>query len=284
MRIQPTTPGAPAQYTIIFINNAVLTPNASTITIRFDRHIRIPMVIDPRQVFIPASEVTGGGAPGQALNPNFSPLAEARVGGDGETDITINVPDMDQDPGTGAQGIAAGAIITVKFSISAGLSNPTEGGSEYTVAVLTGADLTEVARSSFAIPRTLEVLNRNSGSRNSQRTVVGRGFKNGTSVRVWLDRNNDGKMDRGESGLITATVDSDDTFAATFTVTVPPFQPGPNFINALDGANNVAGTPASFEVMGRVTVDPKQAVLGETILVNLFDFPPNFLVPGGVPG
>ena len=127
-----------------------------------------------------------------------------------------------------------------------------------------------------------------SDNRNKPLTVFGKGFKDGTSVTVYLDKNKDGKKNTGDVDLVTVTVASDDTFEAEFNVTVPPFEPLPmrNVINATDGESppntlswdvtatdddaarltiaTDAGAP-SFEVEGLITVSPKTLGIGDTL-------------------
>ena len=77
--------------------------------------------------------------------------------------------------------------------------------------------------------------------------MTGLGYISGTTATIWLDRNENGKMDGGELKLGDAIVASDNTFNATITVNNPPFTPGKgrrtasndaNAINASDGRGN----------------------------------------------
>lgn len=281
VQLIPDTPGDHAQYTIIFGANTELKANADTITVRFDRDVAIPLVISRDSVVVSADAIAGAGTPGKAVHPTVEPLIEFGLGGQRGAAVTISVPDMDPDPGTGLEGIAKGATVSVIFDVSVGFINPSEGGTEYTVIVGTSADAIEVASYTFAVPRTLD-LDRSTGSRESFITVVGRGFKNGTTATLWLDKDQDDVLDPDEVVLDTVPIGSDDTFTVSISVAVPPFQLGQSFINAVDGRNNVASAPAIFELKGRVTVSPKEAAVGDTVLVTLKDFPTNYPVPGGV--
>jgi hypothetical protein len=123
-------------------------------------------------------------------------------------------------------------------------------------------------------------------------TVTGKGFKDGTTVTVWRDANANGVREIGEVDLATALVGSDDRFGAAITITNPPFQPGTtgNRINAIVGLANSITIPAdipTFELKGKVTVSPTTVQLGNTISIDLKDFPASSAVSGvtlaGVP-
>ena len=72
-------------------------------------------------------------------------------------------------------------------------------------------------------------------NRNKPLTITGKGFKNGTTAVVYLEEMVNGGVVK-ETDLISILVGSDDTFEATFNVTVPPFKAGKgNMIKAKDG-------------------------------------------------
>ncbi|PKB63460.1 MAG: hypothetical protein BZY80_07245 [SAR202 cluster bacterium Io17-Chloro-G2] len=163
------------------------------------------------------------------------------------------------------------------FTQAAGLKNPTEGTKDYSVKVRTSAtgDTTEVTSTTYNIPREL-LLSTDNGNRGKTVTATGRGFQNGTTATVWLDTDEDGTRDTTETVLGNASVGSDDTFTLTFTVNVPPFVIGTtsNKIRAIDGQNNKDdGTVASYLVDGLMTVTPKEASIGDTVTVNIKDWP-----------
>ena len=79
-----------------------------------------------------------------------------------------------------------------------------------------------------------------------------------------------------ETDLISILVGSDDTFEATFNVTVPPFKAGKgNMIKAKDGETppNRTETAVAFEVEGLLTASPKTAAIGDKIQISLVDWP-----------
>lgn len=91
-------------------------------------------------------------------------------------------------------------------------------------------------------------------------------------------RNPNGLLDPGEVELCTvASVGSNDTGSCTFTVNNPPFIPGYNFVNAVDGRNQRATEAMNddqrFELTPSITATPNGGNPGETILVQGYDFP-----------
>ena len=91
-------------------------------------------------------------------------------------------------------------------------------------------------------------------------------------------RNPNGMLDPGEVELCTvASVGSNDTGSCTFTVNNPPFIPGYNFVNAVDGRNQRATEAMNddqrFELTPSITATPNGGNPGETILVQGYDFP-----------
>ena len=149
-------------------------------------------------------------------------------------------------------------------------------------------------------------------TRGYELTVTGSGFNNGTSAAVHVladdavpqdldrlvngvDANNDGDTrDAGDtpptaatkaqacSLILTqgqragiATVDSDDTVAVTFEVTVPIFKPGnQNFLCMVDGEGRQSKTDVEqFELEPSIRITPSSASVGDTINVHAQDFP-----------
>ena len=107
-------------------------------------------------------------------------------------------------------------------------------------------------------------LSGNDGGRGDTITVTGKGFKNGTGINFWLDRNINGMRDAGEFLLCSTAVGSDDTASCDFDISNPPFARGVggdgqevgqdeagddkcatpytdcNFVNAEDGRGNLS--------------------------------------------
>ena len=62
--------------------------------------------------------------------------------------------------------------------------------------------------------------------RTQEVTVIGRGYKNGTTLTFWRDANFDGVRDTGEEELCRTLVDGNDIGYCSFTVYKPPFVQG----------------------------------------------------------
>ena len=87
-----------------------------------------------------------------------------------------------------------------------------------------------------------------------------------------------GRFDAGEVKLCdVASVGGNDVGSCDFTVNNPPFSPGPNYVNAVDGRSNYGSTQIDddqkFNLDPSITVTPNGGNPGETILVQGFDFP-----------
>ena len=170
----------------------------------------------------------------------------------------------------------------VIFRQGAGIKNPTEAGT-YNVWVKTSAE-TLLEKSddddSFKPVRTVS-LNAKSGKRGSMVTVSGAGFKNSTTATVFLDRVDpetnmpNGKKEPAEVVLCDAAIDSADTFTCDFTVNVPPFSAGTNYINAVDGREGRAKSGAAWKLDPQIKATPRTAAIGDTVTVDLLDFPPD---------
>jgi hypothetical protein len=116
-------------------------------------------------------------------------------------------------------------------------------------------------------------------NRNKPLTITGKGFKNGVTVIVYLDKNKNDMRDAGDVDLDSEVVGSDDTFESTFNVTVPPFDAGKgNRIHATDGENppnmTGAGEGVEFEVEGLATVSPGSVSVGDNLQIRVVDWPP----------
>ena len=297
----PTDPGAGARYQIIFTTAYELSEGTDEIILNIDQNIGVPSSLSNQDVRISASLVTGMNATPPSTAKQSRPLDDApryRVlpGTDNRKEYRISIPDMDASPDRNSS-IAAGATITLTLQANAGFTNPTEASTE-TILVSTSRQREEV--SADVDTPVLLFSDDKADNRNKPLTVTGKGFKNGTTATVYLDKNQNGIKDSGDTDLISVPVGSDDTFEATFNVTVPPFEPLPkkNVINAVDGEappNTVewilptddptaddykdrtkeakaAGAP-TFEVEGLITVSPNTVGIGDTLTIDLKDWP-----------
>jgi hypothetical protein len=293
--INPDEPGALARYEVRFTTGAILQNNVDTITLRFDNDFQVPPLVDRNNVSLSATAVTGGtGLPNVSVLP-LAITADFVGPKNDEPEISITIPDMDPSANTGDDSIAAGANVTLIFSQSAGLQNPTQGSEGgYEISISTSRE-TDPATVSVVVPFLVE-LSSAADPRNTEVTLVGRGFLNGTSTTFWRDANGDGVRDAGEPDLCSGVVGNDDVASCDFTVTNPPFAPGfgadcilntdgdglenCNFINARDGDNNTStvATQAdidaqTYRLEGQVTASPDSGNAGDTITIQLRDFP-----------
>ena len=282
----PNGPGEAAQYTVAFVTGEVLQANVDTIVFDIDSSVWAPVSIPADAIRISASAVTGGGQANQSVALSEDPTY--RAGREGRHIYIITVPDMDAKS-SGIENIDAGATVTVTFLFSAGLTNPTESGS-YDFTVSTSKETAGV-KATFTTPLMLAISDE-SDHRDKDLTVIGWGFKNGSTATVYLDRSRDadgtivnvpdGMYDPGiDADLASTVVESNDTFIATFTATVPPFAPViANRINAIDDQNppnhyNGMGgqTPVTFTVEPLLTISSSSASIGGEIEISLVDWP-----------
>ena len=282
----PNGPGEAAQYTVTFVTGEVLQANVDTIVFDIDSSVWVPVSIPADAIRISASAVTGGGQANQSVALSEDPTY--RAGREGRDIYISTVPDMDAKS-SGIESIDARATVTVTFLFSAGLTNPTESGS-YDFTVSTSKETAGV-KATFTTPLTLAISDE-SDHRDKDLTVIGWGFKNGSTATVYLDRSRDadgtivnvpdGMRDPGiDADLASTMVASDDTFMAIFDVTVPPFAPIiANQINAIDDEdppnhyNGTGGqTPVTFTVEPLLTISSSSASIGGEIEISLVDWP-----------
>jgi hypothetical protein len=292
--VNPNDPGALARYEVRFTTGAVLLNGVDTIILTFEDDFQVPPSIDRTSVSVSATAVTGAaGNPGASVNPIAVTVDFVGPEND-EPEITITVPDMDPDDNTGGNGIAANAVVTLIFPQSAGLRNPTEGsGGEnaggYDVSIATSVEPAP-ATARVLIPFIVE-LSSAADPRNTEVTLVGKGFRNATTTTFWRDTNGDGQRGGGELDLCSAVATDEDVATCSFRVTNPPFAPGTggdctlgaltncNYINAVDGRNNNSTQVnqadidrQTYELEGLVTVAPAAGDPGDTVTVQLKDF------------
>ena len=105
-------------------------------------------------------------------------------------------------------------------------------------------------------------------------TAVGKGFKNGTTVRFWIDKDQDGTTDSGEYVLCAADADGKDIATCNFTLWNPPFYPGKatNYINAVDGRGHTGTMPLPWlELEPSIVITPTPGAPGDSINVQVLD-------------
>ena len=209
---------------------------------------------------------------------------------DGE-EIFISIGDVTEDVGTGGNaktgqyevgGADGKGNMTVVFRKSAGISNPTEAG-EYP-AVITFAKL-EITTSEVPVVRKVS-LDEEDGGLGDVITATGKGFKNGTTLTVFLDQLADhddddstpmernGKLDLGEDVLcVVPKIGGNDAGSCEFTITHPTFSGGPNYINAVDGRSSTAPESDMFTLEASISASPPGGSPGEIIQIQVVDFP-----------
>ena len=271
----PQGPGAAGQYRFEFVSATDMTPNVDTITLHFDKDFGNLGQLDKGHFLISGTHPATLGA----TSPVLDPIRREIFGGEnhGNVEYTITLPDMAPGPGVAGPGATTdsdNSVVTVTLSAGAGIANPTGAGA-YRLGFRTSRDPAMSWGSVVVGPEI--VLSDYGANRNGQVTVMGKGFKDGTTATVYLDRDKNGSWNPGRDFALTnnVMVAGDDTFQATFAVTVPPFAPGGgNMIGAIDGgAPPNAPAPAAFEVEGLVTVSPMTLGIGDTLSVTAQDWP-----------
>ena len=291
----PVTPGAPAVYTFRFVTSSELTNGEDEIVITFDNEYGVPSVIPESGITIRADNVTGGGAPGEAVNPEVVNVVfvSFRGAANDEPEVTLRVPDVATDTGSGDNGIASGASVTVVFRQSAGITNPTESGSD-PIDIRTTQDIDDVealnptTNARVFTPVVIE-MDRDDGKRGDELTVVALGVEGNESATFWLDGNGDGVRQAGEFDLCAVVADSNGIATCAFTISNPPFIRGSgddctlpalsncNYINVIDGqARTTTGSLSTtldqqavdrqtLELEPTVDIAPSSADAGDVI-------------------
>ena len=270
----PADPGARSQIAITFTTNRELAAGVDAIVLDIDASFGIPTTISANQVRIAANMVTDpdgatetlSSSPNQSIAPDFDPIYRLKPGGEGRVIYTVHIPDMDTRDVSGIENILMGANVTLTFLVGAGFTNPTEAntsGDDFTVST----SKQEMGAAAEVYTGIQLFIDDAADNRNKPLTVTGRGFKNGVTVIVYLDKNENDTRDAGDVDLDSEVVGSDDTFESTFNVTVPPFDAGKgNRIHATDGENppnmTGAGEGVEFEVEGPGHGQPRVRLRG----------------------
>ena len=259
----PDDPGAKAQITVKFELDHGLDIDES-IVIEVDDNTGVPDAIAAGNVSI--SDGANTASPRSVVVETDSVAERYR--------ITLFIGDMsDVD---GAQDLMAGNI-AVTFRQEAGITNRTEGGSDDWFYRTSREDSLTQVEDAYMVPWVVE-LSSYADSRGEEITAIGKGFKNGTTVRFWRDANMDGEVDPVEVVLCSAIASSDDIAECSFPLSNPPFMGGTtgNYINAIDGRNKtVSGDLPNIELEPSMSVSPKAGSPGDNINVQLYDFTPN---------
>ena len=329
------SPAAATRYEVTFINGSQpLRPIQDGIVITLHADIRVPRQVMPQAVQVryqhPATASSGAGiATAVSLDGQDSPNRPTTltvfplISGLGDTARPRNIP--------------AGARVTVIFTPFAGLANPTEGGAfTWQVGTTRGLAPAPAAHPDPAVRQAFgetesptaeadlatgllvdrEVqLSRRAATRDNTITVIGRGYKNGTTLVFWRDANFDGRRDSGETELCRAEVGGNDIATCDFHLDGAPFVPGYgncaitpaaasrrncNFVNGADGQgsastlvidaaairdNSVRDASQTLELEGTVAVKQDSPIgPGSPVLVRLSDFPQGQIVEMDIGG
>ena len=289
--ISPNTPKASAVYTLEFVAPHNLILGLDEIIITWDQDFKdFPTGISTSAVTIRAVGDGGGcGNPGEELpscgviggfgneGQSVAP-AEVFVTVDNKGQTRLRVPDMDTDDNTGGNGIKLGANVTVVFTQSAGITNPSEGNDNYEIELrvtdgsgVDGGTIDDIIVNDIFIQSRM-IPSSNDGQVGDLLTVVASGIEGGGSITFWRDANGDGVRQAGEFDLCVLVANSDDTATCTFTIFSPlPMVPGKgtdcsvvatdgdglgdcNFINFLDSqGRNTTG--ADSDTLDQAAVD-----------------------------
>ncbi len=282
---RPDDPGDPSQITLKFYNPTDLQID-QYITFVVEDDMGVPSTINPNTI-----SITGMGTIAelsQTAQPSGVIVEQDEAA---ETyEITVFIGDMSTAADEATEdGLAAGKA-TVVFRQTAGLTNRTEGGSDdwsfFTATTGSSSATTEIG--SYNVPWTID-LSSYADPRGEEITVIGKGFKNGTTTTFWIDKNRNGTIDENnpdprlnETELCDAIADGDDIATCKFTLGNPPFRPGKadNYINAVDGRNLKAGETGrtaelkQIELEPSLSVSPPQGNPGDSINYQLRDFHP----------
>ena len=300
----PDDPGDPSRLRVEFVTSATgrLIPGDEiiiTLEDDFGFEIVTPLVLN--QITISSTIVT-----------NDPPISVARqtVAPDGvnvdftgdENDlaqITVTVPDMSPDEGSGANGIAALSTVQVIFHQGAGIVNAHEA-ARYQTTIRTTADVDPHRLAAGLVVRARLLLADDDDDRGSKETLLILGIEGRESVTVWLDNDGDGIRDSSERDLCTVVADADDTATCEIVLNNPPFFPGIhglggsctlpdmvkcNFINFVGSEGRSTDFPGELtqasvdrqimRLLPHVEFSPSSANVGDTVTVSLFDYPPN---------
>ena len=290
MVITPPEVGATAKLVITTGTAATTIAEGAIITLSPENAFGVPSSIATTDIVMTSSVLTNAsGAANVRVHPK-NVTVEFTGAKLNNPLIHLEVPDMDPTvTGTGSnmfagsQGIGANSTVTITIAQSAGITNPTESDSP-TIAVTGTGYGAGTATAGTTLPRKL-TTSTTSTSRGGSVTITGYGFKNGTTATVFIDADGGNDLDSGEVQLAEAVVASDDTFAATFSLTVPPFSVAANSsINAVDGKGNSSPTSVSVGVADKIIISPTTAAIGETVQITLQDFVANNYVASGANG
>ena len=265
--------GGTTSYTVEFEVTADVNTRQDDLVIEFHEDYTVPSSIRNTSVAITTdTEIADSDKDVVTFTPE-----DVTVDGN---EIFISVGDIDERDDDFEYTFAKGDKVTVLFRQSAGISNPTGAGDyEGIVAITFGGVEYDETPAGFAetIPHSISI-DPEDGGLGEVVTVKGKGFKNGTSLTVFRDDDNDGKLTSADDVLCEDTEIEGNLGICEFEVTHPTFEAGlNNRINAVDGVNKTAAENKTkvFELTASVSTSPKGGSPGEMLLVQVVDFEGN---------
>ena len=285
-----TKPGSNTRYDLRFSVPAAVDTLVDELEVEFE-DFGVPSSIATTSVAMQVDDSAGS-----HQDRSFSP-EDVAVNGE---KLVIYIGDMyTRDDTQEDFTISAGSNVTLTLRQSAGVSNPTEAGDYGPVFEIAGGVLDEVDFDghdglTLTVRRVIS-LSEEDGGLGEVVTATGKGFENGTSLTFFVDMPRDkdgdidykgtrnGDVDLGEDVLCVVPVISGSHIGACeFTVTHPTFRGGDNFIRAYDGDGNLPSygpnfmnNDQKFELKRSISATPDGGSPGETILIQVVDFPIN---------
>ena len=284
---RPVDPGAATQITVKF-NNPSFIPIDGSITFEVEDDLGVPSTIDERQVSIDGMGAEDADDTGSAqVAAPASVIVEYNAPAERHK-ITLFIADMStgsSDAEASDDGLAEGQV-AVTFRQGSGITNRTEGSiqdgdrgaDDWFVYTSESPDMVKIHDHGmvYDVPFLVE-LSSYADKRGDEITATGKGFKNGTTTYFLLDNDGTDGFNLATDTVICKddAVGGNDIAVCTFTLTNPPFAPGEgNMINAVDGRGNAAQNPVEIELEPSLDVSPSRGNPGDSINVQLQDFPP----------
>ena len=315
-----TTASAGVKLTLTIGNLPEDMLGGSSVELYLEDDFKVPDTIDRGSVYFtvdnPPTDATSNGSRVYATDPIEIDTDGHFTADKDDYAIQVVLPDFntaDRQEFDGFNGPTMGQTLTLVFTKSAGIKNPSEEGTHSVGYAVLGPNdspndgpggspgnhytkLDDVEMSGAPLRTVAKIgLSDVDNKRGYELTVTGSGFNNGTSAAVHVLADPDTTMDLramvdagGAQEMLAcreiiqeghrvgiATVESNDTAAVSFEVTAPIFKPGNvNFICMVDGEGRSSNTDVEdFNLEPSIRVSPKQATVGDTINVFAQDFP-----------